>query len=823
MRLEPQHLEKIDDLLKQELEEARGDEELLVIMQLEGKDSQSENNFVPNLKPADFPNRQAYRQALIDLQKQQVKNAVGETIKELESLGLTITGGEMSETVIVRGEARQILSSLELAAVRRASLDRAIAINDAGKYLATIISQVIDTSNPQVPPKILKSASQYYQNYYKRYGKLRVLGMKQFVPLDYIYTAVQVLSNEEIANSVSLQDLEKAFRKANRGVFSSDKTARKEGIAVANKNQSLMVLGAPGSGKSTFLRKIGLEALKGKQGKFKYECIPILIELKRFNVDEINIKELVFQEFNCCNFVEAEVLTKKLLEAGKLLILLDGLDEVPTKNLNAAVTQIQDFVKQYQTNRFIVSCRTAAYHQQFRRFENVEIAEFTDEQIKQFINNWFQSEEDKQADTAGQCWELLQENESAKELARTPLLLTFICLYYDEYQSFTNNRSELYKKALDILLDKWLAEKRVKRDPIFKDFTIAIEESLLAEIAYQGFGKNRLFFTRDELIEQIQTNLNKNENAPKTLNSKAVLKAIQVEQGILVERVRDAYAFSHLTLQEYLTAKYICDWQLVDELVSCYLIDINWRDVFLLTSGLLRPNADQLLLHMEKEAQKYINTPKLKALIEWAEGETIGSPGDIKPVGKRAIAHANANAIASTNSYAIACAIGYTNANAIACANAYTNANANVCAIAITNANAYTYAIANAIYQAIGAIRTLEKLQIFNHLNFTNLIKQLQDLKATIPDDNQSQGFESANKLRETLLKAFNLNSEMVSLSNEELAAWNNYLYANYLILQCKQAAVIVSPQTWAEIEDRMLRLPEEKSKSIFSRFKRNF
>ncbi|ALF56464.1 histidine kinase [Nostoc piscinale CENA21] len=691
-----------------------------------------------------------------------------------------------------------------------------MAINDASKYLATILSQVIDTSNPQIPPKVLKSASQYYQNYYKRYGKLRVLGMKQFVPLDYIYTAVQFLSDKEIANSLSLQDLEAVFRTAKRGRISSENTARKEGIEVANQNQYLMVLGAPGSGKSTFLRKMGLETLRGKQGKLKYECLPVLIELKRLSGDKINIEKLVYQEFNCCDFVANEVLTKKLLEAGKLLILFDGLDEVPTKNLNAAVAQIQAFVNQYQKNRFIVSCRTAAYHQQFKKFENVEIAEFTDEQIKQFIHNWFQTEEDIKADTARQCWELLQENEAAKELGRTPLLLTFICLYYDEYHSFTNNRSELYKKALDILLDKWLAEKRVKRDPVFKDFTIEIEESLLAEIAYRGFEKNRLFFTKDKLIKQIQNNLNKNENAPKTLNREAVLKAIQIEQGILVERVRDAYAFSHLTLQEYLTAKYICDWQLIDELVSHHLIDITWKEVFLLISGLLRPNADKLLLQMEKAAQKYINTPKLKALLKWAEQETTGSLGGIKPVGKRAIAYAIAyayayaitNFYADTNAYAIAIANAYGKANTNAYAIANAKAIANAIAIANANANAKDIANAIAIAQSIEATRALEKLQIFNNLHFTNLIKQLQDLKAAIPDNNQLLTVKRkfAKTIRQTLLKAFNLNLKMVSLSTKELEAWDNYLYANYLILQCKQAAVIVSPQTWAEIEDRMLR-----------------
>ncbi|WP_242058046.1 MULTISPECIES: NACHT C-terminal helical domain 2-containing protein [Nostoc] len=48
----------------------------------------------------------------------------------------------------------------------------------------------------------------------------------------------------------------------------------------------------------------------------------------------------------------------------------------------------------------------------------------------------------------------------------------------------------------------------------------------------------------------------------------------------------------------------------------------------------------------------------------------------------------------------------------------------------------------------------------------------------------------------------------MVSLSEEEAEALGDYLYANHLIIQCKQAAVRVSPQTWEAIEARMLLVP---------------
>jgi hypothetical protein len=106
----------------------------------------------------------------------------------------------------------------------------------------------------------------------------------------------------------------------------------------------------------------------------------------------------------------------------------------------------------------------------------------------------------------------------------------------------------------------------------------------------------------------------------------------------LVERAEDVFSFSHLTLQEYLTAQYIDDHRQIEQLVAEHLTHRRWEEVFLLVAGLMRGGADELLLQMEKAAQAYINTPKLQALLMWAEQATSGSEGDIKPVAKRAAA-----------------------------------------------------------------------------------------------------------------------------------------------------------------------------------------
>ncbi|MBD2507081.1 NACHT domain-containing protein [Nostoc muscorum FACHB-395] len=688
------------------------------------------------------------------------------------------------------------MTGMEPWAISAVSGVAAMVFQSGGQALG-MLGKTLDEKTKKL---IFTASNQYEENYEERHGILKVLGMREPVKLESLYTAVQFLDDDTIQSFESIENLENFYRQAKVRRFQSQDKCKQEGIKVANDKQYLMVLGGPGAGKSTFVRKMGLEALKGKKGGFKHACIPVFIELKRFASSNINIETFIAEEFRICGFPSPDEFAAKALEEGKLLILLDGLDEVPTKNLTEAISEIQNFVDKYDKNRFIASCRTVAYRSSFRRFSDVGMADFDDDQIQQFIDNWFHCEADKQAKTGEKCWELLQkpEHEAAKELAHTPLLLTFLCLVYDRSQSFPDNRSVLYRKALRILLEEWASEKRILREEIYQGLHTELEEILLSEIAYTGFESDRLFFSGRDIVQQIKTFLASNLNAPQHLNGESVLDAIAVQQGILVERAEDVFSFSHLTLQEYLTAQYIDDHRQAEKLVTQHVTDQRWKEVFLLVAGLMRGGADDLLLLMEKEAQKYINIPKLQALLNWAEQVTVGSPGNFKPVGKRTVAMAYAIAIPAISyvipaiSYAIPYAIFIANANAIP--------------ITIT----INYANANAIAEVINYSRKLEGSKIFNNINFTVLIAQLEVLKTTIPDEQQPEEVRRAfaNRLQETLLNAFNLTLEMVNLSEEEAEALGDYLHANYLIMQCKQAAVRVSPQTWEAIEVRMLLVP---------------
>jgi predicted NACHT family NTPase len=487
----------------------------------------------------------------------------------------------------------------------------------------------IDFNDPATRAKLDRACKAYIDNYRHRYGKISVLGMPEPAELENIYTNVQIIEGRNLWKYKSLQDQEQAYRDAAKRRFQSDDCQKQDGISIANKYQYLMVLGQPGAGKSTFLKKIGLSALLGKEDRSRHHLqtqlpglkpgvaekqqlltgtielpveelyvhglVPVLIELKRCDSEKIDLVEKIQSELETCGFENANVLTQTLLSKGGMLVLLDGLDEIPSQHLNQAITQIQDFVNKYKENRFIISCRTAAYQGGFNNLVNVEMADFDDEQIQQFINNWFCREQDLDVAVAESCWQLLNADgyQATKELAYTPLLLTFLCLVYDELQVFPKNRAALYKDALDILLRRWTAEKRIQRDPIYKDLTIQLEEMLLAKIAYEQFSQNRLFFDKQTVTSEICAYIAENLNAPKHLDGENVLREIQIQQGILVGRSSDTLSFSHLTLQEYLTAQYVLDLQLIDELVSQHLNNPRWREVFLLVAGLMRNGGDQ--------------------------------------------------------------------------------------------------------------------------------------------------------------------------------------------------------------------------------------
>ncbi|MEM9904527.1 MAG: NACHT domain-containing protein [Cyanobacteria bacterium P01_D01_bin.44] len=673
--------------------------------------------------------------------------------------------------------------------------------------------------------KLLFNASQQYiATYKKRHCLLKVLGMREPVNLAQIYTGVKFLDDDDVLGFESAETLEQLYRQSRFRGYTGKRSQgqKRSGIEVANEKQYLMVLGGPGAGKSTFLRKVGLEALRTfhyENATYRHRQIPVLLELKRFEAETIDITTLITEEFDNCGFPDPAGFVQQALKQGKLLILLDGLDEVPTANLDNVIRTIQDFVDRHDPNRFIASCRTAAYWGGFTRFSDVGMADFDDEQIEQFIQHWFSSESDIARGTGQKCWEILQEDQTkaAKELAHTPLLLTFLCLVYDRSQRFPANRSRLYQKALRILLEEWAAEKRINRDEIYEGLSTELEEELLSEIAFAGFEADQLFFSQRELTQQIKGFLASNLNVPKTLDGVAVLQAIEVHQGILVERAEDAYSFSHLTLQEYLTAQYLVDNHQWEQMIEQAATESRWREVFLLVPGLLtgKQGANAFLKTLEQKAQQCLQSTQLQQLVQWADIATQGSPGKFNAAAKRLAAIFLVRGLARARDLALNNARILDRTHALDLARDLTLNLADdlvrtrdlVRALDLVSRFARARDLSRDCDLAYDLAKRVSLVGIFRAIDFPALTSTLENLKSINPNAEASrqQKHPARSNIFELWFSALDVPEASVSLPPEEIQSLADYFYICELMVRCKEAAVRVSPEVWADIEARLV------------------
>lgn len=451
----------------------------------------------------------------------------------------------------------------------------------------------------------------------ERCGTMRVLDMEQPIELNGekgIYTQVNILDKISDRRRLTISELLQTsdLEEFDRFGLNTASEERVPGIEAVERYSKLMVLGKPGAGKTTFLKYLAMQCI---EGNFLESYLPVFITLKDFAEAEGKPDLLTY----ICQITNLETGTslqndvvpvKKIIQQGRALILLDGLDEVREKDTKRVLRQIHDFSNRFYSNQFVITCRIAAKEYTFERFTEVEVADFDKKQISIFAQNWFRAKNDLVK--AQRFIDKLEENEPIFELATNPLLLTLLCLVFGESFDFPANRSELYKEGLDVLLKKWDAKRNIQRDVVYKNLSLRRKEDLLSRIALKTFANKDYFFKRNVIegyIADFIYNLPDARTKPEELefDSEAVLKSIQSQHGLLIERAKGIYSFSHLTFQEYFTAREIVEKQNNSSLHNLIenITDKRWREVFLLTVGMLG-NADELFMLMKRKIDEWM-------------------------------------------------------------------------------------------------------------------------------------------------------------------------------------------------------------------------
>ncbi len=439
----------------------------------------------------------------------------------------------------------------------------------------------------------------YKENLLENISTTRVLGNPKSISIENIYTDCYVFDKLSALRRFS-GDLD---NDKDTEALIEDTGQRYSALDVALTSKNLFILGRPGAGKTTFLKYLAILCCKGKIKK-----TPIFISLKEWSDSSLSIIPYIAKQFDICGLPNAQPFVEALLSRGDALVLFDGLDEVNEAGTKRSQTirEIVNLSKKFNKCQYCTTCRTAATDYSFEQFTYLEVADFNSSQQLKFIEQWHGNNTTKLTLFLNE-WNDSQQD-GLRELGRTPLLLTLLCLAFEETLSFPVRQVDLYKEALDALLRKWDTSRLIGRDTFYKNLSFSRREHLLESIASKFYFDSRTAFRKNEVEEVILDYLSQLPDKEKSGSEDAslVLRQIEAQHGLIVERAVGIYTFSHLTLQEYFTASHIVkshDDRLLDSLVRAGLQDQKWREVILYTVGLL-PSADPILTRMTNQLKE---------------------------------------------------------------------------------------------------------------------------------------------------------------------------------------------------------------------------
>jgi formylglycine-generating enzyme required for sulfatase activity len=288
------------------------------------------------------------------------------------------------------------------------------------------------------------------------------------------------------------------------------------------------------------------------------------------------IREHLTATLSECKAGEWDTCLEDELLSGKLLLILDGLDEVPEHTRGRVRRAVGALLRVYgKLKRIIVTCRVRSYlgPAVLPGFTPHTLAAFNEDKIGAFVQGWYQAQEQLGRVTATIAAERRRDLQRAalsgdlRTLAGNPMLLTTMALIHQKEVGLPKERVRLYSLAVQVLLTRWQQRKGLVVSPelgavLSDDLKL---RALLERLAYEAHsrqaGKRRGGdLARKDLLEILED---------KVYLGNAGLAAefldyVDQRAGLLVgqggagdDQAPKTYAFPHRTFQEYLAGCYL--------------------------------------------------------------------------------------------------------------------------------------------------------------------------------------------------------------------------------------------------------------------------
>ena len=431
-------------------------------------------------------------------------------------------------------------------------------------------------------------------------------------------------------------------------------------LAIADllaEHQRLFVLGDPGTGKSTLINSLMLafsyytdnltKIALGKRVPFPL----ILRELPLAGVSNWNELWQVFLTHNKGLLTEPLIndadTVNQVFSSGQALIMLDGLDEIThsgqRRDLAAAV---REAMSRYPRCLFLISSRIIGFnqaewfgltaepkdqdehlklpqHEARDLLPSFYLSPFNQQQVQQFVSNWYQLYVPKQVNHEQRVNDLkqcLQLDNGLGRLARIPVLLNLICFIHARRGRLPDGRAELYQRIAETYLVSLDKARGVK----FKDHELRFDyydlSEWLATIAYtlqerRTEDNSSLLISEAEVREILKNGLAERGFTGETATKECqfILDYLSHRSGLFIPRDNELYAFSHLSFLEYFAACHlklqaplftVKEWRGLRQRTS----DVWWHE----TLALFFESLDNARLAEKYLAQLFSAPPKTK-------------------------------------------------------------------------------------------------------------------------------------------------------------------------------------------------------------------
>ncbi|XP_015749372.1 PREDICTED: uncharacterized protein LOC107329150 [Acropora digitifera] len=354
----------------------------------------------------------------------------------------------------------------------------------------------------------------------------------------------------------------------------------------------VLVEGSPGIGKTTFCLKLAHDWANGAMPR-NFPSFKLVFLLKCRDIIE-DVGEEIFEQ------LLPEDLEEKIKEAlanfledldnqKQILIILDGLDELPEK--------LEDCVNKVLGRKKLPFCYVLATTRQEKGIETREqfkfdsclaIEGFTEENSFEYIRKHFRNIGTEHSYKGERLIEEIKRNPLLRDLQSNPLNLLLLCVVYEDHEgSLPSSMTALYQTIVRCLLRRYSAREELKAPEKDEDLDKQFEIPILAlgELAWKCLSNDHLSFYEDELEELERSNEN--------------IVALRLGLVYKEERLR-RYSFLHKTFQEYLAASYVArkfrrsEFQMLEQMLFPEIVRKKFKQVFAFVCGILREEANIL-------------------------------------------------------------------------------------------------------------------------------------------------------------------------------------------------------------------------------------